>query len=43
MLLKYRSSVWGVGLLNANPLKGPIFGMYRRSVDKMRVPTPGFT
>ena len=22
-------------------LKGPIFGMYRKSVDRIRVPTPG--
>jgi len=43
MLLKYRSSVCGVGLLNASPLKGPIFGMYRKSVDNIQVPTPGLT
>jgi len=39
----HRSSVCGVGLLNGSFLKGPIFGMYRRRVDKIRVPTPGFT
>jgi hypothetical protein len=42
MLLKYRSSVCGVGLLKASALKGPIFGMYRKRVDRTRVPKPGF-
>ena len=41
MLLIYMSSVCGVGTLNAKALNGPILGISRNMVARIRVPMPG--
>ena len=42
MLLKYKSSISGVGILKARPFSGPIFGTHRKANPSTFVKNPGW-